>query len=968
MPFASLSPAKQNFLSSYFKPKSFFKKGTSDKKKDVMADELIAFNKTRDVAALKIGQLGPSGVDIRALIAELKAAEAIAADPKSLRADEAKALIDGLMPKIQKVSDDFCKAQKKKAKDAIDLVKTYLGMALEIPKLETKYSTLETDCGKDPVDYGKVLTASAVIVAKQGALKTRSDAYKVEHDQVKLNIKNWCEDRLPSISDDFVKAGRAKVDASLIVAHQKLAEFSVKLAGRMANNIYWEIIPLQKILKARDDYRGVKTAANVEIGKILSKRNPGVEDACKVIEADLVKAKVFEDSRAFYDATLIMNTMAKRVADLLPIAEAYQTYDAAAKTAMTAIETLTKHPQFSYVQPDYLDIKAHYEAAEALAAETKYAKATVRMEMLPDRIKPILEKADKAARFDELSEKAETGDPKALLVEAKKLLAELKAHPGAAIAPEVLKSGEDKINVLDGLPSIDFDLVARASITVIINLLVDTRKLLGVVNMYHGRADRLGEQVKALRATSPHAIYIKDRLDKIDVLVKAAKASAIKGEDGLDAILTDGEAQFAEANRLASAEEVYRLNRADIEDKVKEAKKVGADYPDKAKTLIKIEEHLKAANEHSKAFDHLKAGGMLKAVESLLLVITIGIKAKAGTPPSKDNINKLMEQPGGQKVLDDMVAALPADAQQDVLVTILEARFNMDVKMFVDETDREAGDEIDDVFMDAAAPNLMAYYEMLKSVPDTHTKLNPSMARFDQVEDESGSYYESSGGAVVMACYAEMNLAGNPLGEPDQLETIDPDSETRTDTPMPTYGTWTTLHEVGHAVDDRKGFMDKNGSGDAYGGWAEYGGNITPIAKIVSDHFEYENSYVERKMAGGTPANAEIPATLTKAKEGKAGAIWEKRRTDFEAWLAGVGTASKVWGSASNSKKWAIDGIVYHEAYTNSWVSYNLSARTKGVSGYQFRAPGEWFSELYAAYHTQKLKPSHPATSWLSTL
>ena len=33
-----------------------------------------------------------------------------------------------------------------------------------------------------------------------------------------------------------------------------------------------------------------------------------------------------------------------------------------------------------------------------------------------------------------------------------------------------------------------------------------------------------------------------------------------------------------------------------------------------------------------------------------------------------------------------------------------------------------------------------------------------------------------------------------------------------------------------------------------------------------------------------------------------------------------------------------------------------------------FRAPGEWFSELYAAWTLDKLKDGHPAVKWLKTL
>jgi hypothetical protein len=47
-------------------------------------------------------------------------------------------------------------------------------------------------------------------------------------------------------------------------------------------------------------------------------------------------------------------------------------------------------------------------------------------------------------------------------------------------------------------------------------------------------------------------------------------------------------------------------------------------------------------------------------------------------------------------------------------------------------------------------------------------------------------------------------------------------------------------------------------------------------------------------------------------------------------------------------------------------VSYLASARKGGITGYQFRAPAEWFAELYASFHMDKLKPTHPARNWLA--
>ena len=85
-------------------------------------------------------------------------------------------------------------------------------------------------------------------------------------------------------------------------------------------------------------------------------------------------------------------------------------------------------------------------------------------------------------------------------------------------------------------------------------------------------------------------------------------------------------------------------------------------------------------------------------------------------------------------------------------------------------------------------------------------------------------------------------------------------------------------------------------------------------------------------------------------------------------WCDALRVGKELWGRGTESKQRAIAGRVYHEAYDGSWVSYDVAARTKGVTGYQFRAPGEWLSELYAAYRSGKLKPSHPANGWLATL
>lgn len=94
---------------------------------------------------------------------------------------------------------------------------------------------------------------------------------------------------------------------------------------------------------------------------------------------------------------------------------------------------------------------------------------------------------------------------------------------------------------------------------------------------------------------------------------------------------------------------------------------------------------------------------------------------------------------------------------------------------------------------------------------------------------------------------------------------------------------------------------------------------------------------------------------------------WDKAKKKVEDWH-GLATWDQIWWKQAESGKISIGGTVYHQAYARTWVSYDFAARKKGLTGYQFRAPGEWFAELYAAYRMDKLKSSHPAVSWLSKL
>ncbi len=116
-------------------------------------------------------------------------------------------------------------------------------------------------------------------------------------------------------------------------------------------------------------------------------------------------------------------------------------------------------------------------------------------------------------------------------------------------------------------------------------------------------------------------------------------------------------------------------------------------------------------------------------------------------------------------------------------------------------------------------------------------------------------------------------------------------------------------------------------------------------------------------------ANSEPPAVNPAPPKGTKQEDWDKARELVVSWCQSVRVGSSLWNNGALSKHVAIGGRVYQEAYAGQdWVSYELAARSKGITGYQFRSKLEWFAELYAAYFSGKLKKNHPYASWLKPL
>jgi hypothetical protein len=168
-------------------------------------------------------------------------------------------------------------------------------------------------------------------------------------------------------------------------------------------------------------------------------------------------------------------------------------------------------------------------------------------------------------------------------------------------------------------------------------------------------------------------------------------------------------------------------------------------------------------------------------------------------------------------------------------------------------------------------------------------------------------------------------------------------------------------HEVGHGIDDQNGFMKRNQHLDEYGGWIVYGASVQPLADIVTKRFGLDKKPAQKQYV------FDMLQSKPPVRPAAADAAEEKALKDFEAWH-GLATSKNIYRRHGDSMKLQIGDYIYHEAYTRQWVGYKAAARSKGLTGYQFRAPPEWFAELYAGWRSGKLRPDHPARVWLAKL
>lgn len=341
------------------------------------------------------------------------------------------------------------------------------------------------------------------------------------------------------------------------------------------------------------------------------------------------------------------------------------------------------------------------------------------------------------------------------------------------------------------------------------------------------------------------------------------------------------------------------------------------------------------------------------------------MKQKVGSAgPEFDTGGKPVMEPeldsGGQPVL---VTELDSEGKK---VMVVEYESNGTTPKKVQKLDKDNKPEFEQVAdtTTKGSKTVKKVYELLQQAPEKYSVNSPSMKSIVRVGGaggrSGGSYYAPDKKAVVLECGRAGN-SGNAIGNPTELPDVTDPLYQPVGSDVPSYFDWTTVHEIGHAVDDKERYMDNKGASAECGGWTEHGNNIDPIAAAVQNDSRFKAGgvpfdldYIKGLLSGGDGATVPPP------QGGATPPNWANAAVAIKGWVTAVGLKSELWMNGSESTARAIGGRVYQEAYSKTWVSYDVAARAKGITGYQFRAPGEWFAELYAAYYTGKLNPNHP--------
>jgi hypothetical protein len=469
---------------------------------------------------------------------------------------------------------------------------------------------------------------------------------------------------------------------------------------------------------------------------------------------------------------------------------------------------------------------------------------------------------------------------------------------------------------------------------------------------------RVARLIKGLGAAATDAV--KGKLAELEQQKKSSwppGASVAQLEAGLAAF----DAALVELRKQAQALEDKRLGEQADKKKVAVEKtlKLFKDTADGLKDAKAKADALKLFEAFKKRLDAAVAEKEVAARGKAIAAVERDARAEL-TKLKKLAFQDQLQEKGGREKLDktiaDMGAATTDPDQLAVVEAAIEARFGVEVTTPPEEMKKKS---------------LPKLYNMLTKVPDWQSKQS-SLKKLDfGTEAEANGNYYQGGNLKRIALNSMPDAEDGSVKVPD----VDPDKKTV----KANYFDFTTLHEVGHAVDDKIGFMSQRMNDARFGGWK----SETPSS--IVDWLAKEGGFLKRHSGGPKVAteadlklmlkafllNKACPKPANAAQPmGSLLAQWDVIVNDpiIATCVEGMREGDAAWrGGAAKAGKLVVNGRCFHEAYTGDWYSYDHASRAStGVSTYQWRAPGEWFAEIYALFYLGKLSQSHPMHKWFT--
>jgi hypothetical protein len=729
------------------------------------------------------------------------------------------------------------------------------------------------------------------------------------------------------------------------------------------------VAPAIRMVEGRgvfDDERAKTVAAIKKVRDAAAVQDRAA--ALDLLLADADKLGAY-DTRKFDAGAQQLKSIADQAAVWSGLARTVDAYRRDETTATSDLDALDKHPGAARLTTERAAIRtqlgaAKTEATQAATAADPAAAWGVAVTTLA-RVRADLAAAKKTAESLGVAAAAENAaknpaDTAALATALQKLAADGKVAAkaaGADQAADAFKRFDQQVALASQALQANDGAKAAPALAAAAAALAEAKAIQAGHAQVVAARPAIEAELKTLKK-SPRAAGIKARIDAVET----ALAEAIARDQAH--VATEAMAALRRANdalaqaRKADADRKHFDEQAEALGKRITATKDGTERA----ALQKITDDAKALAD---SFDFAGAGKGLKALEVRLDKGKLqAMMAANGSEKELAKLANKMVENGGADTVDGMIQAVPDGSDPKQLNALATGRYGT---KFKSETSTLPGAD--------QAKAMKAICKMFSDIPqDIRKNRSIKGVTHSDADGSAGGAHNFDNAAVTMN------------GRPGQIDQdfgpgqTQPDPKTGTDVPQlpavedaaqPVNNTavdylgFAAAHEVGHGVDDAIGFMARQGHLEKHGGWITYGSGLQPVADAVGGDARFSAYYKTPEQKAYVLGK--LQSKPVEAPPVASGSPEEAAKHAFDDWYD-IATAEDVYRRQGDCDAIKIGTRIYQEAYPRTWVSYLAVARKQGLTGYQFRAPPEWFAELYAGYRSNKLKPNHPAMDWLTTL